>query len=212
MRLTDKLTERATAATDVLLGLTAVGGIALLQLLATPTSWRLHLWSWMLALIAGAAALGAVYHGLMLAERPRTRIWRILTAGLSMAVSLFGASVVHDAFGEQAAGRILPVLITAGLLIYAVSRVFAGLFVVFIVYQALALTLALGIYVWLAAQGTSAGAGWMAAGAAASMAAAGTQAARNLHVKLIWEFDHNGIFHLIQVLGVILFLIGLSHG
>ena len=40
-------------------------------------------------------------------------------------------------------------------------------------------------------------------------AAASAQAARNLQVKLIWEFDHNGIFHLVQTLGVILFGIGL---
>jgi len=212
MRLTASRTERTTAATDVLLSLSATGGIVLLRSLATATAWKLHLWSATFALIAVAAVLGAVYHGLVLPERPRTVLWRILTACLSTAISLFAVGVVHDAFGVEAAGRILPVLLAAGLLIYAVSRMFAGLFMVFIVYQALALALALGVYAWLAAQGTTGGAGWMAAGVAASMLAAGAQAARNLHVTWVWEFDHNGIFHLIQAFGVILFCVGLSRG
>ncbi len=212
MRLNHRPTERSTAATDVLLSLAAAAGIIWLQSLASPAPWKLHLWSWTFALIALAAMLGSVYHGLVLAERPRIWLWRILTVCLSMAISLFGVGVVLDAFGAAAAGRVLPVLLMSGLLIYAVSRAFAGLFIVFIVYQALVLVLALGVYVWLAVQGVPAGAGWMAAGAAASLAAAAAQAARSLRVGLIWEFDHNGIFHLIQACGVILFGVGLSRG
>jgi len=212
MRLTDSPTERTTAATDVLLSLSAAGGIVLLQSLAPSAPWKLNLWSWTLGLIAAAAALGAVYHGVVLDEGPRTLLWRILTACLSMAISLFGVGVVYDAFGGDAAGRLLPVLLTSGVLIYAVSRVFTGLFMVFIVYQALVLALALGAYAWLAARGAPAGAGWMAAGVGASMIAAAVQTARNLQVKLIWTFDHNGIFHLIQISGVILFCVGLSRG
>jgi hypothetical protein len=212
MRLNDRPTERTTAATDVLLSLAAAAGIVRLQALAPAVDWKLHLWSWLFALIALAAALGAVYHGLVLAERTRTWLWRILTVCLSMAISLLGVGVVLDAFGAAAAGRVLPILLLSGLLIYAVSRAFAGLFVVFIVYQALVLVLALGVYGGSAVQGGPAGAGWMAAGAAASLAAAAAQAARNLRVKLIWEFDHNGIFHLIQVCGVVLFGMGLSRG
>jgi hypothetical protein len=212
MRLAASPTERTTAATDVLLSLAGAGAIVLLQAPGAPPSWKVQLWSWAFALIALAAAQGAAYHGLVLPERPRSLLWRSLTVCLSAAISLVAVGVVYDACGAEAAGRILPALLAAGLLAYAVSRAFAGLFVVFIAYQALALVLALGVYAWLAAQGTPAGAGWLAAGAAVSLVAAGAQAARNLRVTCIWEFDHNGVFHLVQVLGVILFGIGLSRG
>jgi hypothetical protein len=212
MRLNDRPTERTTAATDVLLSLAAAAGIVRLQSVAPAVAWKLHLWSWLFALIALSSALGAVYHGLVLAERTRTWLWRILTVCLSMAISLLGVGVVLDAFGASAAGRVLPVLLLSGLLIYAVSRAFAGLFIVFIAYQALVLILALGVYAGLAVQAVLAGAGWMAAGAAVSLAAAAAQAARSLRVRLIWEFDHNGIFHLLQVGGVILFGMGASQG
>jgi hypothetical protein len=52
----------------------------------------------------------------------------------------------------------------------------------------------------------------MAAGVGASMIAAAAQMTRSLQVRLIWTFDHNGIFHLIQVSGVIFFCVGLSRG
>jgi hypothetical protein len=209
MRLAVSPTERTTSATDVLLSLSAAGGIVLLQSLAPPVPWRLHLWSGTFGLITLAAALGAAYHGLVLAERPRRLLWGILTVCLSMAVSLFGVGVVLDAFGAAVARRLLPVLLAAGLLVYAVSRSLAGHFMIFMRYQALVLTLALAIYAWLAVQGVPEGAGWMTAGVAASLIAAATQARRNLQVTLIWEFDHNGIFHLIQVLGVIFLCVGL---
>jgi len=212
MRLTGSATELTTAATDVVLSLAAAGGIVLLQVLETAASWKIHLWSWTFALIALAAALGAVYHGLVLAGSPRAFLWRILTVCLSMAISLFVVSVFHDAYGVEAAGRILPILLAAGALIYTVSRVFPDLFIVFIVYQVLALALALCAYAWMAAWGTLDGAGWMAAGVAVSILAAGIQAAGNVHVTFVWEFDHNGIFHLVQALGVILFCVGLSRG
>ncbi|MCU0605671.1 MAG: hypothetical protein MUC33_23785, partial [Desulfobacterales bacterium] len=79
-------------------------------------------------------------------------------------------------------------------------------------YQALALALALGAYVWMALRGTPAGAGWMAAGAALSLLAAGAQTCRSLHVRWIWEFDRNGVYHLVQALGMVLFGVGLTRG
>jgi hypothetical protein len=212
MRLTASPTERTTAATDIVLSLTAGAGAVLLPSLQSPVTWKTLVWSWAFALIALAAALGAAYHGLVLSEGRRTRLWRILTVGLSLAISLVAVGVVHDVFGLAAARSSLPVLLAAGLLVFAVSRMFKGLFMVFIVYQALALVLALSAYAWMAAQGTPAGAGWMAAGAAVSLIAAGVQADRRLHVRWIWEFDRNGVYHLVQALGVVLFGVGLSRG
>jgi hypothetical protein len=212
MRLTASATELTTAATDVVLSLAAAGGTVLLQSLETNAFWRVQLWSATFALIALAAGLGAVYHGLVLAPQPRALLWRVLTVCLSMAISLFGVGVFHDAYGAETAGRMLPILLAAGGLSYGVSRMRAGLFFVFIVYQALVLTAALCAYAWMAARGTLEGAGWMAAGVAASLLAAGFQAARSVRVRLVWEFDHNGIFHLVQALGVLLFGAGLCRG
>jgi hypothetical protein len=76
----------------------------------------------------------------------------------------------------------------------------------------LALVIALSAYIWMAAAGVLQGAGWIAAGVLISMIAAGIQTARHLHVSFVWEFDHNGMFHVVQTLGLILICVGLSRG
>jgi hypothetical protein len=210
MKLIDSLTERTTAATDVLLSAAAAGAIIYLQLLTRGFSWRISLWSWSFGLIALSAACGAAYHGLALPAAARRALWQAVTVCLGMAISLFLVAVVHDAAGSDAAGRAFPIMLAAGLLIFGVSRMLPGLFIVFILYEALALLIAFAVYLWLAASGTLSGAGWMAAGVALSLIAAAIQTVKRLRVACVWEFDRNGIFHLVQALGLVLLCVGLS--
>ncbi len=210
MRLSESSGERTTAATDVLLSLVAGGGIIFLQSLNTASAWKIGLWSWSFGGIALSAGCGAAYHGLVLNEPLRKMIWQLLTLSLGMAISLFLAAVVVDFFGLTAARRLLPLLMAAGVLAFALSRVFSGLFFVLIVYESLALAAALAGYAWLAAADPSGGAVWMAAGVLASLAAAGVQARKRLRLRLIWDLDHNGVFHVIQSVGILLFCAGLS--
>jgi len=203
---------RTTAATDVLLGLTAAGGILWLQWFPPVPSWRIQVWSWSFGLIALAAALGAITHGLVLSQTLHRRLWGALTLALGLAVSLFVVGVVHDLYGMEAARRILPVMLLVGVGFFLISRQWAGLFIVFIVFEGAALVAALAAYARLAADDALNGAGLMAAGTLVSMAAAGTQAARRLRLEFIWEFDHNGIFHLLQTAGLMLLCRGISEG
>ena len=212
MRLNDRLTERTSAATDVILSMAAALSVIYLQLGPQDPAWRFSLWSWSFGLIAFSAAFGAAYHGLALTEAKRKALWQILTGSLSMAISLFLVSVFYDLCGMDAAGRWLPTMLAAGLLIFGVSRMFPGLFMVFVVYQVLALVIALSAYTWMAAFGALQGAGWIAAGVLISIIAAGIQAARHMQVNFVWKFDHNAMFHLVQVLGLILICVGLSRG
>jgi len=212
VKLSGSPAERTTAATDVLLGLTAAGGIIWLQWFQPATSWRIQVWSWSFGLIALAASLGAVTHGIVLAAAPRRRLWGALTLALGLAVSLFVVGVVHDLCGLPAARHFLPVMLLTGVGVFLISRLWAGLFTVFIVFEGAALTVALAAYAKLAAAGTLDGAGLMAAGVLVSMGAAGAQAARRLRLELIWEFDHNGIFHLLQTAGLMLLCQGISEG
>jgi Family of unknown function (DUF6962) len=210
MRLTGSATELTTAATDVVLSLAAAGGVLFFQSLESAASWKMNLWSCSFALIALASAFGAVYHGLVLPEKPRNFLWQILTLNLGMAISLFGVGIVYDVSSPETARQILPVLLVAGGMVFAVSRILPGLFRVFILYEAAALIAALTAYAWLAGTGALRGAGWMSAGMLVSMLAAGIQTVKRLHVRVIWNFDHNGIFHLMQAVGLLLISMGLS--
>ena len=104
MKLVASLTERTTAATDVILSGAAAGVVIYLQLLTHNPSWRISLWSWSFILIAVSAGCGAAYHGLSLAETPRKVLWQAVTICMGMAISIFLVAVVHDAGGPQSCG------------------------------------------------------------------------------------------------------------
>ena len=68
---------------------------------------------------------------------------------------------------------------------------------------------ALGGYIWLARQGQLEGAGLMATGVLVTIIAAGFQASDTILLNFIWQFDHNGVYHLVQMVGIVWLVIGL---
>jgi hypothetical protein len=100
-------------------------------------------------------------------------------------------------------------MLGAALIFYLATRLSGGEFLVFVVFQAGTLLFALGVYLRLQARGR-AGAGLVAAGLAVTLAAGAVQAAESLTVRLVWEFDHNGVYHLVQLAGLVLLARGLT--
>ena len=134
----------------------------------------------------------------------------MLTFGLALALALVAAGVARDAFGAAAADRLLPVLLAGGIAAFALSRVFPGLFIVFILFQAAVLAAVIAVYGSLALARPDGGAAWVAAGAGLSLVAAAVQARRRCRVRLFWTFDHNGVFHLLQAVGMVFIWVGLG--
>ncbi len=211
MKLANDPAEQTTAVTDIILALVAFGGILLLQNAAAAAGalWRIYIWSTAIGLIGLAAALGALAHGLRLPPALHNRIWLVLNMALAIAVSLFVVGVINDLWGHEASKTGLPVLLIAGLGFYAATLIFPGIFFLFIVYEGLALLFALGVYVFLAVTGMQ-GASLMAAGVLFSALAAGLQARKSIEFILIWKFDHNGIYHMVQTVGLIFLIAGLK--
>ncbi len=210
MKLVKDPAEQTTAITDIILALVACGGVLILQWTTVKTGvpWRIHIWSVAIGLIGLAATLGAVAHGLLLEPNHHNRIWQVLNLALSLAVSLFVVGVINDLWGAGLARKALPLLLLAGLGFYLTTLFYPGIFLLFIVYEGLALTLAFCAYLFLAARGEP-GAGFMAGGIMLSMLAAGLQTRKSISFTLIWEFDHNGVYHIVQTLGLLLLIAGL---
>jgi len=211
MRFVKDPAEKTTAATDIILALVAFGGIVFLQSLLSNSSelWKINIWSAAIGLIGLAAALGAVAHGLVLSQTFHRRIWLALNLALSLAVSLFVVGVVYDLAGFEISLTTLPILLTAGLGFYLTTLIYPGIFFLFVVYEAVALVFALCAYIFLTIQKDQPGAWLMAAGILVSIIAAGIQANKSVVLTFIWRFDHNGIYHLVQVVGLMLLLMGL---
>jgi uncharacterized membrane protein YccC len=208
VELTTSITERTTAATDALLALAAFAGVAFLSRVAPPSLGRSM---WQLAFVAFglAASLGAITHGLELEARLEAGLWQVLYMSLGAAVALFVVGAVHDWRGPAVARRVLGPMLVLAVLFYIATRLAGGEFIVFIVFEALALVCTLAVYTMLARRGRR-GAALVAIALAISIVA-GVIQATNLAVTIVWELDHNGLYHLVQLVGVLVLLAGLRH-
>jgi hypothetical protein len=193
-------TERTTAVTDLVLALAAMAAVVALGRRAAPSFAR-SVWQAALVAAAAGAALGAIAHGLVLRPHTRELLWQPLFLLLGVTVSLFVVGAVASWRGGAAAGRLLPAMLVLALLFYLATRLTGGDFLVFVLFQAGTLLFALFVYLRLGARGTR-GAGLVAAGLGVTLAAGAVQAIEGLHVTLVWPFDHNGLYHLVQLVGL----------
>ena len=209
--LTDSETELTTAVTDAVLGVLCLILAAQLAAMPVAATWKRTVWVGVLGLMACASLLGAVVHGLALSDSLRAALWKPLYLALGLAVALVVVGGVCDWRGEDAARRVLPWALAAGVLFVLASQWLGGAFILFIAYEAVATLLALAMYASLTASGSLPGAGLVAAGLAVSMIAAVIQAS-NLSVRVVVSFDHNGLFHVIQMMGIVIMAMGIREG
>ena len=208
MDLVDVATERTTAATDAVLALAAAAAILVLRR-TTPPSFGRAVWQAALAALALASVLGAAAHGLALPSATREFLWQPLYLALGATMALFVVGAVRDWRGDAAARRVLVPMLALAVVFYGITRLTHGSFLAFVVYEAAALLFSLGVYLRLAIGPARAGAVPMAAALAVSLAAGVVQASDVGPVRLVWDFDHNGVFHLVQLAGLALLLTGL---
>jgi hypothetical protein len=202
-------TEQTTAITDAVLTLVALGCLWYLRRIGPGDLWKTNLWSWTFGLLALAAALGTIAHGFKMSAQLYYFFWQPLYLSLGLTVALFVVAVIYDIWGRPAAQRALPVMLVIGLGFYGATLLIPGTFLIFIIYEAVAMLFALGAYGWLTIKGPLKGAGLMTVGVLITIVAAGVQAGETASVTVIWPFDHNGLYHLIQMVGLLMLLAGL---
>ncbi len=212
IQLIDIPTEQTTAATDFVMALLAAGCALQMHRLRKTAPWKTSLWVWIFSLVAMASVLGTVVHGFQMSQPLNRFLWQPLYLSLGLAVGLFMVGAVYDGRGQRSARRALPLMVLAGVVFFTITRIFPGSFAVFLLYEAVALLYALAVYGSMALGRRLPGAEWMAAGVLLMIVAAVVQATRWLAFELIWPFDHNGVFHLIQMAGLGTLTRGLAKG
>jgi hypothetical protein len=204
----DAPTELTTAATDLLLAVVCLWCAAYLGR-ESPRTARLQPWRLAFLLLAIAAVLGAFAHAFHVPDQFYRLIWAPIYLSLSLAVACFLLGVIYDALpGQMRALR--PVVIVLALGCFATATALPKLFAVFLVWQGFAMLLAIAAYLYLWQSRRLAGSGWICIGLLISVAAALIQATRAVSFTLIWPFDHNGVFHLVQIPGLMAIAYGLT--
>jgi len=202
--------EQTTAATDVLLFLVAMwAGWITCRAGKQHNPKKGRIWAWAFGLLAFAAITGAVAHGFQMSARLNYILWQPLNLALGLTVSLFIVGVAYDLTRGNLPGFVLPLLIASGTMFYLVTLFFPGTFLVFILYEAVAMFFSLVVYLVLSIRRRLQGALLMATGILITIIAAVIQAIEAIHFTCIWEFDHNGLFHLVQLVGLLVLVMGL---
>lgn len=210
MEFTTSPTEQTTAVTDLLLAILAGVSAFYLQTIKRANRWKTTLWSVLLVLLTIAALLGALAHGLELSAATRTLIWYPLNLLLGLVIALFVIGVVHDVWGKTSARQVLWPMLGIGVGFFLITLAFPGAFLTFVLYQAVGMLFALGCYGWLAMNNRMYGAWFMTAGVLVTLIASVVQATKTASMTvMIWQLDHNGVYHLIQMASIMLLVAGL---
>jgi hypothetical protein len=203
------ITELTTAATDAIIALVSVACLVALNRHQAGPPQRVKIWSWVFGLLAFASLLGALAHGLELAATTRSWLWPPLYLSLGLVVALFVVGAVFDFKGERAARISLYPMLGLALAFFTVTQVASGSFLIFVVYEVVAMLAVLGIYTMLAVKRQLDGANIIAAGILLNILAATIQASGTISVTFIVPFDHNGVFHIVQIVALVTITLGL---
>jgi hypothetical protein len=197
------LHEPITAITDFILGL-EVFVLALILIMGGASYPSFPYWIATLILLGIAAVLGGFAHGL--AYRP---LFILIYASLAaLMVTLIIAALI-DGFGPELASRLRWPVIGLALLFMLVAWRFPTHIQVYAIFEGIIMVGVCAAYIWLAFTHAVPGAGYIAAGIGTTLFAA-VLFLLNVEFTLIWTFNRNDVYHLIQMAAVVLFYWGLS--
>lgn len=201
-------TELTTAATDLLLA--GLAGIAISVLLGhrARNPMKAGIWLAVFGLLLVASMLGAAVHGLDLADSTRAVLWKPLNLALGLLVALFLVGAAFDTWGPAVARKLVPIAVVVGCAFFLYTAFANGSFLIFVLYEAAAMVGALLLYLRLSLRGAGGWAWWMTCGVGLNIVAAVAQQT-SVSVRFVWIFDHNGVFHLIQAIAVLVLLGGI---
>lgn len=212
LSLNSSPTELTTAATDALLAICALWAMATVIRLRSPEEWKARTWATVFGLLAVGAALGACVHGFVWAAATQSKLWPPIYLSLGLTVALFMAGAIYDVRGYSTSRKSLPVLIIVALAFFAVTQVGKGNFLWFVAYELVAMLISLGIYGLLTWQRRVPGAWLMLLGVTLTIVASAIQATKTLGWGGPIPVNSDGIFHLVQIVAIVVLVGGLRRG
>ena len=197
--LTDSPTEMTTAITDVILAAQSAAAIYVIRRKTVARLMWTRVWIWLFALLSIASLIGAAAHGLEMAASIESAIWSPAYLALGLTMALFVIAAITMSSGHEKSRRFLMPAI----------MIWSDSFLLFVIYECMAMFLSLTLYTMCFWQRSAAGSGYLATGVLVGILAAVIDTQKTLHVTLIWEFNNHGVFHLVQMISLLLLTIGL---
>jgi hypothetical protein len=206
----DSPVEQTTAATDVLLAIISViFSFSIYHVGRSRDSRKTLIWVWVFALLGVASVFGAMAHGISMSEKLNFIFWQFINLSLGFTVALFVTGVVYDLRKFSIPLKLVAVFLSTAVVFYLITLFIPGSFFVFIIYEAIAMIFALISYLALSIREKQRSYWFMTVGIFISILSSIIQATEFIRFSFIWEFDHNGTFHLVQIIGLGVLMKGL---
>ncbi len=190
-------TEFTTAATD-LVNAAAAAGLLYAILKERPLTKHSRLWAATYLFFIGVCLAGVVLHGLVITPQVKKTAWCFLYVIMVCMVQSYCIAVRYDIFGEKGEKKYLVrSLVLAG----AAAAVLVSLLLFsagndFLVFSAYcAGNMVYIILKLLPAIRKRSCFRWYIAAVALLITGSLLQAVRSIHIRLIWEFDRNSVYH-----------------
>jgi hypothetical protein len=197
IQLIESATERTTAATDLILAVEFLL-FAIFFIKSASDNKRATAWSIPFLLLAGAFLIGAIAHGFQMPEKMNMLLWLFLAGcsafGLAHLVSASVGEWKPAWYKKSVIGMSLAAIIFIGITVKLSS------FTVYVVF----IVITMALVSWLNAVCFEKSGNkkhlLIIFGAVFTTIASLVQLIKSIHFTIIWEFDYNGAFHLVQML------------
>ncbi|WP_444927735.1 DUF6962 family protein [Microbulbifer sp. TRSA002] len=211
MKIVHDEIELTTAATDLGLAFVAIYGVLYLLIYVNGPSWKRDIWICFFSFMFIVSLMAAAYHGISLSPSARHFLWYGVLVLFGLLISTFVLAVAVDFIGEGFSKRFIPVIFGIYLAVLIGSMFLKDKFLGFAIYQMLISSVALVVYIAIsvAEKKYLPGSWLMALGALISIVAMLIQINGTLSFEFIWKFNYNGIYHIVQTVGIACFIIGL---
>lgn len=208
MTITNSMVEQTTAITDLLLALVALICVFYLRKFKEKNSFKVWLWTGVFSLVGVSAFLGTIAHGFEMSEFANNLIWQPLYLSLGLLMSFFISAAIYDIWGMALTKKLLPYNLALGVFFYGLTLIWSDTFIIFSLYQATAMLFALFGYIVLNIKNFKFGLALTLLGIAISITAAVLQTTSLSLFLGGLEFNKNGIYHLVQTIGIIFLTLG----
>ena len=206
IQFVESATERTTAATDLILAVEFLL-FAIFFIKFASSNKRATTWSIPFLLLAGAFLIGAVAHGVQMPEKTKMQLWLLLAVcsafGLALIVSASVGEWAPAWYKKSVIGMSLAAIIFIGVTVKFSS------FTVYVVF----ILITMALVSWLNAicfeKSGNKNHLLIIFGAVITATGSLVQLIKSIHFIIIWEFDYNGAFHLIQMLAGIFLGLGI---
>lgn len=203
-------TEQTTSITDLILALQSLVTIVMLKMSHVRRPMWTDVWTTIFGLLCLASFLGAVTHGIQMTTSVQTAIWVIIYLALGLTMALFTVAAVTMTWNHELSRRCVPFCIAIAIGFFAITQLWSDSFLLFVVYEAISMIVALTLYTACFWFRRERGSELLAAGVVVGIAAAIVDTQTEMQVTMIWTFDNHGIFHVVQMLSLLLITVGIQ--